>query len=426
LGVASRQSEKTIASTKEWSVRRIAYILDCYPVYSETFILREILELKRQGYDVQVLARFNTAQHENLGEVVHDEAQHFMHQVYYFSKPGTEMSRIQKALLHLYFFLGSPVRYVRALRFAYSKGRLTAWHFKQAVIYALKLQRSGVGHIHAHYALESAKWAMLISMLTGIPYSFTVHAHDIFIEELSEMMEEKCQYAKFVVCISEFNKEYVLTRYPGLDPSKMRVIHCGVEVGVSIRPENEDRETLAILAVGRLVEHKGFRYLIEACRLLKQRGEVKFVCRIIGGGPQRQELDELVRKDNLQDVVHVLGAREQNDVVRALREADLLVLPCVVEKGGMRDGIPVALMEAMAMGIPVISTKVSGIPELVKEGAGILTEPEDVHALVAAMEQVYRLSHEERRAMGERGRAVIEKEFNLTQEARKLAELLAG
>lgn len=406
-------------------MKKIAYILDCFPVFSETFILREILELQRKGFKVLVMARMNTKDRPAFSEVIHSEAEKLIAEVYYFPASGTEMSRTRKAALHLYFLLRNPARYLRTLLFSYRAGPRTFWYFKNSVFYAMKLKKAGVDHIHAHYALDSCKFAMLISMLTGIPYSFTVHAHDIFLPELSDLMEEKFKHAKFVVSISEYNKSFVLKKYPAIRPDNIRIIHCGVDPS-TFAPKGGTNKKVTIVSIGRLVEHKGLEYLIQACKILKEQKGFDFECRIIGNGKQRQELEDLIQKLNLGDRVRLLGVLEQADVLEALNGADLFVLPCVIEKSGMRDGIPVVLMEAMAMEIPVVSTKVSGIPELVKDGAGILVEPEDVRGLADAIENVFRMSETERKKMGKTGRAVVEKEFHLEKEVRKLAELFKG
>lgn len=406
-------------------MKKIAYILDCFPVFSETFILREILELKRKGFAVFVMARTNTKESRLHGTVVHSEAEKMINDIYYFPSPGTEMPRFRKMRFHLYFLLASPARYLKTLLFSYRAGQQTFWYFKDSVFHAMELKKAGVDHIHAHYALNSCKSAMLISMLTGVPYSFTIHAHDIFLPELSDLMVEKFNNAKFVVSISEYNKDFVLNKYPAINPDNIRVIHCGVNPSMYI-PQGRMNRHPTIVSVGRLEELKGFIYLIQACRVLKEERGIDFRCDIVGSGRQRQELEELINKSGLTDQVRLLGAMVQTDVSTVLDSADLFVLSCTIEKSGMRDGIPVALMEAMAMEIPVVSTKVSGVPELVKNGAGLLVEPENVDQLALAIEKVLLLDEHERKEMGKLARAVVENEFNLEKEVRKLADLFNG
>jgi glycosyltransferase involved in cell wall biosynthesis len=404
---------------------KVAYILDCFPVYSETFILREILEMQRRGIGVTVLAQTDTTRHPLYGNVVHPEAEALWPHVRYQPPLTEETTRPKKLLLHLYCFVRAPRRYLRALRFARSADAKTYMMFKSAPYYAMLLKRLGVSHIHAHYALGSCHYAMMISLVSGIPYSFTVHAHDIFIRGLALRLEEKVRNARFVACISEYNRRALLDLCPKADPGRLPVIHCGIDIDRYRPASASDRERLTIVSVGRLAEHKGFRHLVRACALLKTRG-LRYVCRIIGDGAQRMELERLIREADVGDCVELAGAMPQEAVEAALRGADLFVLACTVEENGMRDGIPVALMEAMALEIPVVSTRVSGIPELVKDGAGLLVDPEDPEALAKAIEQMARLSARDRREVGRGGRAVIEKEFSLAVEVEKLASLFSG
>lgn len=404
---------------------KVAYILDMFPVYSETFILREILEVQRRGIGVTVLARNDTTGHPIYGNVVHPEAEALRPHVRYLPPLTDETTRLKKLLLHLYFFVRAPRRYLRALGYARSADATTYIMFKSAPYYAMLLKRLGVTHLHAHFALGSCHLAMMISLVSGIPYSFTVHAHDIFIRGLALRLEDKVRSARFVACISDYNRRTLLDLCPKADPGRLPVIHCGVDIDRYRPASAANRERLMIVSVGRLVEHKGFRHLVRACALLKTRG-LRFVCRIIGDGLQRTELDRLIEEADLRDCVELAGAMTQEAVGAALRGADLFVLACAVEENGVADGIPVALMEAMALEIPVVSTRVSGIPELVKDGAGLLVDPEDPEALANAIEQTARLSARDRREIGRGGRAVIEKEFNLAVEVERLAALFSG
>lgn len=404
------------------NLMKIAYILDLFPVFSETFIVREILELKRQGFEVLVFAREDT-RGRTFSEVVHAESEKLMMDVRYFPSLRNSMSKVQLAVYHLYFFLLNPIRYLKTFWFSHTHSKRTFRLFQASVLCAMKFKRDRVSHVHAHFALDASKLAMLTSMLTGIPYSFTAHAHDIFIPNLSDLMVEKFNRAKFAVCISEYNKKYILEKYPKVVPGNIKIIHCGIDIATLSPGTKQGDKNFTILAVGRLVEQKGFNYLLQACEQLSRRQGLNFVCNIIGEGKDRQELEELIAASGLTEVVHLLGAMEQKAVINAVKSADLCVLPCVVDKNGSIDGIPVVLMEAMVMGIPVISTKLSGIPELVKDGAGILVEPEDVNGLSAAIERIFRLRDEAREEMGKRGKAIVEQEFNLEKEVQKLANL---
>jgi glycosyltransferase involved in cell wall biosynthesis len=266
----------------------------------------------------------------------------------------------------------------------------------------------------------------MISAWTDIPFSFTVHAHDIFIPELAELMEEKIKRASFIVCISEYNKDYLVRKYPWIKEDKIEVVHCGIDINKFTPRKKIRNKILKILSVGRLHEQKGFEYLIRACELLKKECRLDFTCEIIGDGQKQASLKEMINRAELTQEVRLLGAKAQGGVLNAMEKADVFVLPCVAAASGAMDGIPVVLMEAMSMGLPVISTTISGIPELVKNGAGLLVEPGNVKELASAIEKFAVLDHDKRGEAGKRGRRIIEKGFNLNREVGKLTELFSS
>jgi glycosyltransferase involved in cell wall biosynthesis len=179
-----------------------------------------------------------------------------------------------------------------------------------------------------------------------------------------------------------------------------------------------------ILSTGRLIEKKGHRYLIEACRILEESGFSNFLCKIIGDGPLKDELCLLVSRLELGEKILLLGSLSQDEVFKNLKKADLFVLPCIAARNGDMDGIPVSLMEAMACGKPVISTNISGIPELVKEGAGVLVPPGDSKAIADAIREVICLDHKERAYMGRKGREIVLREFDLRKNVEQIKSLL--
>lgn len=401
---------------------KVAYILDIFPVLSETFIVREILELRRKGVEIVAFARVKNKR-EISKDTVHAESKRLMQELTYFSTLKTEISKAELACYHLYVLLSRPAKYLRTFWFSARHDSNTFRYFAWSIYYGIRIERAGVKHIHAHFALEGCTHAMLVSMLTGIPYSFTMHAHDIFLPGRADLLEDKLYRAKFVVSISEYNKNHILAKYPEIEAEKIKIVHCGIDAQDLIPSAPQTRRKFSILAVGRLVEQKGFKYLLRACNILRRQGHQQFECNIIGEGKERTALEEMIRRYDLGDMVQLRGARDQKSVIEAMGNADLFVLPCVVEQSGTMDGIPVALMEAMAMGIPVVSTRVSGIPELVKGEAGILVEPDDMGALVDAINEVIRLSQGARSEIGKRGKAIVERDFNLAEEVDKLAAL---
>ncbi len=399
---------------------RIAYLLDVFPVLSETFIVREIDALKRRGESVVVFAVARRP-----AAVVHEESFALLEGVRFFTEARRSISKRSMIPRHIRCFLQRPLPYLTALFQGVRGSRRVLQCFFWSPLYADLMRDAEVQHIHSHFVLEGCAHAMFISLLTGIPYSVTVHAHDIFHPKYEELRGEKLRNAAFVAAISKFNKTFVERRYPNVTPDRVQVVRCGVDLEQFELASGRRCEVPKVLAVGRLVEQKGFRYLIEACDVLRQRGIVGFSVDIIGEGVERDMLEALVRKLNLEGSVSLLGQRDQTYVRGALDIADVFVLPCVREPSGMMDGIPVALMEAMAKGIPVISTGVSGVSELIVDG-GYVIESEDVGALADAMQAVLAMTPAQRMALGRKGRDIIAREFNIDREAEKLTALITA
>ncbi len=401
----------------------VAYILDLFPVTSETFIVREIHELIRQGAQVDIFP-LRDATGGIYSQVIHDDTKRLLGKVHHFASLRSRFQKLRLLQRHLSCLATGPKGYLEAFSIARKKGGSTWGMFKRAPIYAGFFKKAGITHIHAHFSLEACKLAMLCSLVSGIPYSFTMHAHDIFIPEKHDLIDEKFGHAKFVASISDFNKRFICTRYPGIDPDKIHIVHCGIDLDKFPPASASKNETVQVLAVGRLAGQKGFIHLVAACGLLKEKGLLNFKCKIIGEGQERERLEAAILNQDLSDAIELLGAREQAQVAAHMDAADIFVLPCVPETNGSMDGIPVALMEAMAKGIPVVSTTLSGIPELINESAGRLVPAENAEALAEALSEIAGLSPERRMKMGAAGRAIVEKQFNIRTEIKKLAGLI--
>jgi glycosyltransferase involved in cell wall biosynthesis len=248
-------------------------------------------------------------------------------------------------------------------------------------------------------------------------------------DDVSDLIAAKCKYAKFVVTISNYNKRFLVQKYANIRSAKIRIIHCGVDPALfemkSAQPARKGR--FNIVSVGRLVNQKGGEPLVKALGVVRNRigNGLAFCCRLIGDGPERDRLQSLVKTLGLTECIEFMGALDHAAVIRELTRADVFVLPCVVEPTGAADGIPVALMEAMALGVPVISTDISGIPELVKDGGGILVQAGDVEKLAGKIEDMMRMSRCDREEMAEKGRQIVRNEFNLAREAAKLERLFS-
>lgn len=408
----------------------VAVLLSRFPTVTETFILREIREMERQGQPVRLVPLLREDP-----PVVHEEARPWTRRALFtrflsppildavlrafLDAPGTFLSVLWTLLAGTY---RSPGFLVRSLAL-----------FPKAVYLARRLEAEGIRHVHAHYATHPSTVAWVIASLTDLTFSVTAHAHDIFVDRT--FLEEKLGGAAFVRVISEFNRDYLLSRYPGLDPARVRVVHVGVDVdryattsGGEGGLDADDGGAVGevaplVLAVASLRPYKGIAVLLEACYLLRGTG-LDLRCVVAGDGPLRAELEALLVAYGLEDRVRLLGAVPESTVGELLSRASVFVLPSRVQEDGQMDGIPVALMEAMATGVPVVASDISGIPELVEnQRSGILVPPGDAEAVATAVRALL-ASPDAARRMGARGRERVRRSFELEGTVTRLLELL--
>ncbi len=398
----------------------IAYVMSRFPKITETFILREILEMQRQGQSILVFPLIREKE-----TVIHEESTQILPLVHFtpFLAPGVVWCNLR-------FFCRKPRLYLKTAWMAL-EGCRGSWSllvgaigiFPKSVCMANKMLDLGVRHVHAHFATHPALAALIISEFTGIGFSFTAHAHDIFVR--SNMLRQKINRARVVITISDFNKRYLLEKILLIPDEKIRVVRCGVDPDHYRRKREEatGNSVLEILNVGSLQPSKGTADLIGACKTL-QRSGLTFRCRIVGEGKLKPQLQRLIKKLGLVDEVQLLGALDQQQVASLLEEADIFVLPSVVADNGQMEGIPVAIMEAMAARLPVVASRLSGIPELVRHGdTGLLIEPGEVSSQAAAIAQLAR-SPKERRRMGSSGRELVREQFNLKTNVGELIKQL--
>lgn len=401
--------------------RPVAVILSRFPTVSETFILREVGEMERQGQPVRLVPLLREDP-----PVVHEEAEPWVRRALF-----TPFLSAAIVAANLRMGFRAPGRYARLLALLLAR-TLTAPSFllrtlalfPKSVYLAERLEGEGIRHLHAHFATHPTTTALVVSALTELEFSFTAHAHDIQVQRA--LLGEKLRRARFVRVISGFNRDFLLRRYPDVEPGKIRVVHVGIEPeryggGNARRVEARGGGTPSaggeeapprIATVASLKPYKGLPVLVEACRRLREHG-VRFRCDVAGEGPMRGELERLLESRDVSDVVRLHGAVPQDRVPELLDRASVFVLPSVVQPDGQTEGIPVALMEAMAAGLPVVTSRLSGIPELVEDGVhGRLLEPGDPVALAGAIRELLEdpdLAGE----MGEAGRARVRREFAL-------------
>ncbi|HXY94510.1 MAG TPA: glycosyltransferase family 4 protein [Acidimicrobiia bacterium] len=399
---------------------RVAYFVSRFPKVTETFILREMLELQRLGDHVELYSLIH--EHEPLR---HHEAAELERRARYGNRGVVRVLAAQPRWIR-----DAPRRYAevwrQVLRAHWRSPRRLAKAATTTLVasmWASALRESSCERVHAHWATWPALAAWVVRELTGVPYSFTAHAHDLYLDR--SMLDEKIGAADFVATISRSNRRLIEELYGPDAAAKTFVVHCGVTVDgapaeARVRPPGDPFE---ILAVGALEDYKGQRYLVEACARLRTRG-LRFRCRIAGDGPERPTLEALIAMLGLAGSVELVGRRSMDEVAGLLGHADVVAHPSVVTAYGKTEGIPVALIEAMGAGVPVVATNVGGVPELVVDGAtGLVVPPRDPARLADALCAVA-ASPELATRLARAGREHVEREFALARNVGHLRELL--
>lgn len=398
----------------------MGYVLSRFPKITETFILYEMLELRRIGIDVTIHAIVR----QRTGPI-HPEAQPLIADVTF----GTDLLPLLGS--QAYWLARRPIRYlaswVRALRGNLRSPRFlirAAVTVPVAAHFARRMREARVEHVHAHWATHPTLAAMLAAGLLDVPFSFTAHAHDLYVNRT--MLGEKIAAASFVATISEYNQRLLEGLYPAQAAGKTAVIRCGVDLAMFARTRQKARaDPWRIVCVASLEPQKGHRILIEAIGIMRAEG-LAVECRLIGDGPEAGNLRRLVGELSLGDAVQFLGPRTRQQVLAQLSDADAMALASLPTASGKMEGIPVALMEGMAMRLPVVATNISGIPELVVNGVtGLLAPPGNARALADAL---IRLHGDEAlaRRLGAAARRHVERHFALAPNARLLAAAFSG
>jgi glycosyltransferase involved in cell wall biosynthesis len=394
----------------------IAYILGTYPYLTTTFIDREILAVKKRQVNLILIAIRKPAPFEMNSEILKltKEIKYILPVSWYqFLKINISLI-LTKPLRYLKIFLYLITRFHRN----FSERLKTLCHFYEGIYVVQLLRRSNVNHIHAHFADRAAIVAMVAAKFLNLPYSVTAHANDIYVSPV--MLKEKIENAKFVTTCTLYNKMHL----EHLTGNKIELVYHGIDID-SLRSANKPEpheEPELILSVGQLKEKKGFSFLIKACHLLKARG-FNFVCEIIGDGPERLKLQGLIEELALKDTVILCGSLPHKNVMERYQYAKLFVLSCVPAKDEDRDGIPNVLLEAMGYQVPVVSTRFSGIPEVIENGVnGILVDTKNEKTLAEAMALVLN-DLELRKKLASNGRKTLEDKFDVNKNIEKLIRL---
>lgn len=393
----------------------IAYLVNIYPGFSHSFIRTEILALERQGVSVRRFAI------RGWREVPQDEVDAAEQAKTRYVLAGGLASI---ALAAIGTALTRPLRFCRALAAGWRLSRSPAQglplylvYLAEACLLARWLRQEGIEHVHAHFGTNATTVALLAGIIGGTSFSFTVHGPEEFDKPYQLRMPEKIAAAAFVVAITSFCRSQ-LYRYAALrNWPKIRIVHCAIDPRFAGAEDSGPLSPDTIVCVGRLCEQKGQVILLRAVAELKRRGKpVRLI--LIGDGDMRGEIEGEIAQLGLGGEVELTGALGPDQVLAHLRQGRAFVLPSFAE------GLPVAIMEAMALHRPVVSTRIAGISELVREGSdGLLVPPSDTAALADAIEQVLTADDEVIRERGKAAAARVRERHSADIEAAKLASL---
>ena len=390
---------------------QFAYLFERFPSFGQTFCYREVAELARQGISPPIFSIRNPKD-----EPPQDWDARIAKRVHYLPEERELLDDVRQA---------SKNRKLTAEIVAVLDewGRRTDFlRLYQAVYVGLRLQEMGIGHVHAHFMGMAARTAFWIHKFFPLTFSFTAHANDIFAPRNFEVgLDKLVDTARVIVTVSDYAKKFLQERFPER-ANRIRRIYNGLNLAEFGRADFSSAPPL-ILAVGRLIAKKGFADLIGACGLIAERGK-SFQCEIIGEGPLENELRGQIERLNLQNRVVLPGAKPQREVRQRLAAANVFVLPSVIDPEGGMDNLPTVIMEAMATGLPIVSTKIGGIPEMVVENeTGFLLRPGDAVALADAIEKVIsNLSLAQK--LGQAGRECAQEFFSIEKNVRELCALL--
>ena len=374
----------------------IGYVLKRYPRLSETFILNEIRAMERLGTKLHIFSLMRVE-----GSLVHPTVDEVQAPVTYFPARWLWAAfAVVKA--HAEMAVWAPSRYLHSVLLALwwsvrSRRPLSVWkQFLRSGYVASGCREHNIRHLHAHFANAPATVARLAGVMGNIPYSFTTHAKDLYLTP-KKVMRRRISSAKFVLTCTRHNLQYLRSFARPEDLSKIHLVYHGIDLAEFTLPPTageigvnggNDGDAPLVLSVGRLVPKKGMADLISAFHLLMRRG-VRFRSVIVGEGPLREQLEAQIGEQGLRDRVMLAGAMAHDRLVGLYEQASVFALAPHITQDGDRDGIPNVLAEAMAARVPVVSTSVSGIPELVEDGrTGLLVHPRDPEALADAMERL--------------------------------------
>ncbi|MGI9235081.1 MAG: glycosyltransferase family 4 protein [Woeseiaceae bacterium] len=401
----------------------LVYLMSDYPLVTTTFVDREVMMLRQMGLTIDIVASRRPEADVPLSAVQRD----IQNSVLYL-RPASILTLI---LSHLYYLVTAPRRLFGAAFYFLTRSHpsiksrfMTVLHIGRGVYAAYLLRDKEFDELHIHFAFGNAVSGMVVSRLLGKSYTMSIHAgNDIFAYPV--MLPEKIMGARHVVTCTSFNKSFLEKVIDEKSHDKITFIPHGLDLSVyDPHPRTStDTSRPRILSVGTLAERKGFHHLIRACHTLKDRG-YNVHCDIVGEGEQRPELEKLISELSLNETVALCGALRHEEVIEKYQNATMFVLPCVQSSTGNMDGIPNVVAEAMAMQLPVVSSRISGVPELVEHDvSGLLTDPGDESAIVDAIARLLDDS-ELRTSLGDSAYRAIHEQFDVETNTRRLAAIL--
>jgi colanic acid/amylovoran biosynthesis glycosyltransferase len=397
---------------------RVAYLVNQYPMVSHVFIRREILALERRGVEITRIALRGWH-----GELVDEEDHLERKRTRYVLRDG--VPALLSALARM--LVTRPVRLMKALGLALYMGRraerplpVHLAHLAEACRIVPWLRAEGVDHVHAHFGTNSAEVAMLVRALGGPPWSFTIHGPKEYDNVELIHLADKLRHCAFVVAITSYGRSQLYRLVEHRHWSKINVIHCGLEPAFFASTESPLPTARRLVCVGRICEQKGQLLLMWAAQKLSARGAV-FELVLVGDGEMRAEVEALIERYKLQNTVRITGRVSSEQLYNEIVSARALVLPSFAE------GLPMVIMEAMALKRPVISTFIAGIPELVQAGEhGWLVPAGDVDALSQAMQECLEAPVETLALMGEAAQKRVLERHNVDTQAAELESLFRG
>lgn len=396
---------------------RLAYFTNMYPRATDTFVRREVVGLRKRGFDVLTYSvRKTGSDHDVDDEVISEKRK---------TKYILPFNLVGLFLLSVNTLLRNPRRYISTAVLAYKTSRpgikghfLQLVYLLEATVLAKMVKEDGVEHVHNHLGDNSGTVTLLAAKLADVPYSISIHGPHIFFDGFHWALDKKTEYAKFISCIGHFCTSQMMLYSDQAFWWKFRIIHCGVDLN-RFEYQVPERKAKKMLYVGRLSAEKGIPILFDSLAKLKEKNyDVELT--LLGDGEDRNLLENVANEKGIEQQVVFGGFVDQATIAETLRASDMFVLPSFAE------GIPVALMEAMAIGIPVIATYVGGVTELVVDQiTGQVVFPSDANGLAEAIAR-YVDDPEFCRTISRNAREKVAAEFNIEDQVDRLAELFSA